>query len=42
MKSPDNDNDNDDMKVVLEQTLQKTEEVFVYQIPPMMTSGGHQ
>jgi hypothetical protein len=32
----------DDTKVVLEQTLLKTEELFVYRIPPMMTSGGHQ
>mmetsp|Transcript_16987 Transcript_16987/g.19637 ORF Transcript_16987/g.19637 Transcript_16987/m.19637 type:complete len:309 (+) Transcript_16987:114-1040(+) len=31
----------DDPQVVLEQTLLKTEEVFVYKIPPMMTSGGH-
>lgn len=33
--------DEDDVKVVLEQTLLKVEEVFVYRIPPMMTSGGH-
>lgn len=34
-------NEDDDVKVVLEQTLLKVEEVFVYRIPPMMTSGGH-
>lgn len=33
--------DEDDVKVVVEQTLLKTEEVFVYRVPPMMTSGGH-
>ena len=32
----------EDVKVVLEQTLLKVDEVFVYRIPPMMTSGGHQ
>ena len=32
----------DEIKVVLEQTLLKTDEVFVYRIPPMMTSAGHQ
>ena len=31
----------DDVKVVLEQTLLTCPEVFVYRIPPMMTSGGH-
>lgn len=30
-----------DVRVVLEQTLLKCDEVFVYRIPPMMTSGGH-
>lgn len=30
-----------DVKVVLEQTLLTCPEVFVYRIPPMMTSGGH-
>ena len=34
--------DEDDVKVVVEQTLLRTEEVFVYRVPPMMTSGGHQ
>jgi len=38
--STSNSND-DDTKVVLEQTLFKTDEAFVYRIPPMMTSGGH-
>ena len=33
--------DDDDVKVVLEQTLLTCPEVFVYRIPPMMTSGGH-
>ena len=33
--------DEDETKVVIEQTLLKTEEVFVYRIPPMMTAGGH-
>ena len=31
----------DEVKVVLEQTLLTCPEVFVYRIPPMMTSGGH-
>ena len=31
----------DDVKVVLESTLLTCPEVFVYRIPPMMTSGGH-
>lgn len=31
----------DDVKVVLEQTLLTCPEVFVYKVPPMMTSGGH-
>ena len=33
--------DGEDVKVVLEQTLLTCPEVFVYRIPPMMTSGGH-
>ena len=33
--------DDDDVKVVLEQTLLTCPEVFVYKVPPMMTSGGH-
>ena len=33
--------DGEDIKVVLEQTLLTCPEVFVYRIPPMMTSGGH-
>mmetsp|Transcript_3950 Transcript_3950/g.11222 ORF Transcript_3950/g.11222 Transcript_3950/m.11222 type:complete len:360 (+) Transcript_3950:180-1259(+) len=33
--------DDGDVKVVLEQTLLTCPEVFVYRIPPMMTSGGH-
>lgn len=31
----------EDVKVVLEQTLLRVNEVFVYRIPPMKTSGGH-
>jgi len=31
----------DEVKVVIEQTLLKVEEVFVYRIPPCPTSGGH-
>lgn len=31
----------DDCKVVIEQTLLKMDEVFVYRIPPCLTSGGH-
>jgi len=34
-------NDDDDVRVVLESTLLTCPEVFVYRIPPMMTSGGH-
>jgi len=37
-----NENDSDNVKVILEQTLLRTEEVFVYKIPPMASSGGHQ
>jgi len=33
--------DDDEIKVVIEQTLLKVEEVFVYRIPPCPTSGGH-
>ena len=32
---------NDDTQIVMEQSYLKTDEVFVYRIPPMMTSGGH-
>jgi len=31
----------DEFKVVIDQTLLKVEEVFVYRIPPCPTSGGH-
>jgi len=31
----------EEVKVVIEQTLLKVEEVFVYRIPPCRTSGGH-
>merc|ERR1719162_2959591 len=31
----------EEVKVVIEQTLLKVEEVFVYRIPPCPTSGGH-
>jgi len=31
----------DEVKVVIEQTLLKVGEVFVYRIPPCLTSGGH-
>ena len=41
MSSSATDDDDDDVKVVLEQTLLTCPEVFVYRIPPMMTSGGH-
>ena len=33
--------DDDDCQVHLVQTLLTVNEVFVYQIPPMKTSGGH-
>lgn len=38
----DSTKDDDDVKIIMEQTLLKAEEIFVYRIPPMMTSGGHQ
>eukprot|EP00560_Eucampia_antarctica_P002326 CAMPEP_0197833024 /NCGR_PEP_ID=MMETSP1437-20131217/17309_1 /TAXON_ID=49252 ORGANISM="Eucampia antarctica, Strain CCMP1452" /NCGR_SAMPLE_ID=MMETSP1437 /ASSEMBLY_ACC=CAM_ASM_001096 /LENGTH=75 /DNA_ID=CAMNT_0043436759 /DNA_START=49 /DNA_END=273 /DNA_ORIENTATION=+ len=36
-----NSGKDEEVHVVLEQTILKDEEVFVYRIPPMMTSGGH-
>ena len=33
---------NDECKVVLKQTLLKADEVFIYKIPPMVSSSGHQ
>ena len=41
LPSPSSNPLDDEPKVILEQTLLRVEEAFVYRIPPMMTSSGH-